>query len=281
MAAALALLVILIILISSCVRGCSAQKADEQSAQTTAATEMNSQDSRVAAGVSSEVTSQFTTALNRDDELTWIAANASQYPSERMLILALNEPSAIDYVYNYPNSDKSAQAYSDAVTKGTFPQLYDWDSRWGNVTYGNAPIGVTGSGPTCLSMAYMGLLGKSDKTPADLATLATNDGLATGEEGTSGDFFTKEASGLGLACTQYEATEDNLVSSLSNNDVVIVEVKAGTISTTAHWALVVGRNDNGSAILYDPTSESATNHEWDTATIASICSSFYSLAVAG
>ena len=262
----------LIVAIASCARGCA--KNNEPQAATT---ETNAQDSRVAAGVSSELTSQLSTALDRDDKIAQIAANANQYSDTRLITLALNEPTAVEFVANYPSASKSSMAYTDTVAKGSFPQLYTWDQRWGNVDYAGSALAVTGSGPTCLSMAYMGLVGNGNKTPADIAALATSDNLATGDEGTSGDFFTKEATGLSLTCTKYESSEDSLVTLLTNGAAVIVQLKANTVTTQAHWALVVGRNGNGSAILYDPTSTAASTHEWDTATIASDASTMYGL----
>ena len=62
-ALAVVLLVLVIVGVSSCVRGCSSDPA--QSA--------NPVDSRVAAGVSEELTQQFATELNRDEKLAGIA----------------------------------------------------------------------------------------------------------------------------------------------------------------------------------------------------------------
>ena len=117
---------------------------------------VNEIDSRVAAGVSEDLTQEFADALNRNDKLSWIAANADQYSDTSMLELALNEPASIDFVAAYPSSDKTAELYGDSVTAGSAPLLYDWDTRWGNVDYAGSALGVTGSGPTALSMTRNG-----------------------------------------------------------------------------------------------------------------------------
>ena len=141
---AIAVLVLVILGVSSCVRGC-ATKQDGTAA-------VNVADSRVAAGVSEELTQKFTGALDRNDKLSWIAANANQYSDTSLLELALDEPDSIDFVAAYPSSDKTAKPYGESVTAGSAPQLYDWDTRWGNVDYAGSALGVTGSGPTALSM---------------------------------------------------------------------------------------------------------------------------------
>ena len=280
MAAGIVILIILVVVIASCARGCSPSSAGDSSQQaTTTAKQQNSVDSRVAYGVSADVTKQLATALDRDDKITQIAQNADQYPSEKMLLLALDEPSAVDFVAGYPSSSKSASPYTDPVTKGTAPLLYCWDSRWGGVDYGGTPLALAGSGPTSLSMAYMGLTGKTDKTPADLASLAVSGGYATGDDGTGVDFFSKDASALGLTIETYSVSKSNLTSALTGSSMAIVELKASTITAEAHWALVTKTNDDGSVTLYDPTSSAASTHTWDAATIVGSASTMLCVSV--
>ncbi|MCH3942337.1 MAG: hypothetical protein WAY93_05050 [Atopobiaceae bacterium] len=281
MLAGILVLVILIVALANCARGCSSSAggSTDQQAATTAAAQQNGVDSRVAYGISADVTRQLATALDRDDKIAQIAQNADQYPSEKMLLLALDEPGAVDFVAGYPSSSKSASPYTDSVTKGTAPLLYCWDSRWGGVDYGGSPLALTGSGPASLSMAYMGLTGKTDKTPADLATLSTSGGYATGDDGTSADFFSKDASGLGLTVETYSVSESNLTGALTGSSMAVVELKASTITNDAHWALATKANADGSVTLYDPTSTAASTHAWDAATIAGAANTILCVSV--
>ena len=189
-ALALVLIVLLVVGVSSCVKGCS-NGGDQPAA------DQNQIDSRVAAGVTDELTNRFKTELDRNEKLAQIAANANAYDDTSLLELALDVPESIDFVANYPNAQKSGQAYSDAVSKGTAPELYDWDIRWGAVAYGEHPLAVSGSGPTAFSMAYMGLTGSADKTPADMAALASGQNFATGDSGTDGKPGTNRDPGTG------------------------------------------------------------------------------------
>ncbi|MCH4053507.1 MAG: hypothetical protein LKG38_03385 [Atopobiaceae bacterium] len=275
MAIGIIILFLLIFGISSCVRGCTAQKASEAEKQT------NPVDSRVAYGASEDITNALASRLDEDEDLSWIAKHADEYSDDRIIQLALRESAAVSFVRGLPDAKATSAAYEDAVTQGTCPVLYDWDTRWGYVEYGGdgLPLGLTGSGPTCLSIVYMGITGNSDKTPADMAQLATDSGCATGDLFCTGDLFSGQASGLGLSCVQTGVTSDELLSALQTG-FVIAQANAGTLTSDAHWVVVTTANDDGSVSMIDPTSTEVTSHEWDPGTIASSCAAFYCLSAA-
>ncbi len=269
--AALLVLVLLVLAISSCVRGCSSSTTDSED-------EVNSQDSRVAAGASSGITTALTPALNVADNLNKIAQNADKYSDTRMIELAVSEPDAVEFVANYPDADKSAQTFTDSVTKGSYPALYDWDSRWGNIDYADGAFGITGSGPTVLSMAYMGLTGSSDKTPATIADIATSAGYANGDAGLSSDFFDNTLAQVGLAGHKYTPSGDNISLVLEDGAPLAVLVKANTLTSYAHWVLVSGTADDGSVYVNDPTSATVSSHTWAASTISSDADTMYALS---
>lgn len=268
-ALAVVLLVLVIVGVSSCVRGCSSDPA--QSA--------NPVDSRVAAGVSEELTQQFATELNRDEKLASIAATADRYADTGLLELALSVPEAIDFVAAYPDAEKTAQPYGGTVTQGEAPQLWCWDARWGNVDYAGRALAITGSGPTALSMAYMGLTGNNDKSPADLAQQASEANAATGDSAMAASFLESSAEGLGLSYRSYTSNADNLSQALDAGTYVLLETKAGSITSTAHWILLVSENEDGSITVYDPTSPDVSAHPWAAATLAASTDTIHALSL--
>ena len=274
LAGAIIVLILLVVGISSCVRGCSKQRESSEGSAG------NSLDARVAAGASSEITAALTPALDKADGLDKIAANADAYTDPRMIALAVSEPEAISFVANYPGSDKTSSGYSDEVAKGTYPQLFDWDSRWGNVDYADGALGVTGSGPTVVAMAYMGLTGKNDQTPATIATTATDAGYASGDADTDKAFFASGLTSLGLTATEYTVSADNITSMLQDGTPIAVLVKADTLTHYAHWILVVGTGEDGALVVYDPTSASVSSHTWSASTIGFDGDVMYTLAAA-
>lgn len=267
--------ILLIVGISSCVRSCS--DAREESQQQAEQTET----ARVASGLSDSLTSRLNSALDRNDKLAAIAASADKYADTALIDLALAHPEAIDFVASYPDAEKTAQAYGESATKGKVPELFCWDARWGAVDYGEHAMAVSGSGPVAYSMAYMGLTGKTDKAPAEMAALATKADAATGDSGTDGAFFKSSASELGLTVTSHEATADNLTEILDSGVYLLVEAKAGSLSDEAHWVLVVSENSDGTLGIYDPTDPDASKHDWAASTIASACDTFYAVSAQG
>ncbi|MBP3884871.1 MAG: hypothetical protein J6D54_08060 [Olsenella sp.] len=274
---AIAILVILFIVISSCTRSCSSQRTqDEQREQR----EVNSYDSRVASGVSEALTNKFTPTLDKNEKLAWIAENANLYSDEHLPELALRESAAIDFVASVPSHDKTETSYGEGVEKNSYPQLYDWDTRWGYVEYGGSNVGVNGSALTSLAMAYMGLTGKTDHSISDLAKLAQEGNYVTSDGGTSEGFFTGVAESIGLVAREYTPSGDNITLALGEGEPVIVRLNAGFTTPYAHWAVVVSQNSDGSVTMYDPDSTSASTHTWAPGTIAGKTSKMFAMSAA-
>jgi hypothetical protein len=271
---AVVVLVLLVFGISSCVRGCSSRNN-----QGSADAAVNTQDSRVAAGAAPDVTSKLTPALDTADALRRIADNADKYSDSRLIDLAVTVPEAANFVANYPSADHTAADFNDSLTSGTFPVLYDWDSRWGYTDYADGAFGVTGSGPTVLAMAFMGLTGEGTQTPYTVGQMVTSSNFATGEAGMSKDFCTNtNLSKIGLSANSYSATVDDLQTALSGGTPAAILVRANTLTTYAHWILVTGYAQDGSVVVNDPTSTSVSSHTWAPGTIVSNADAIFALS---
>lgn len=267
-------IVVMIVGVTSCIR-----RNNESTHQTIEETKpMNEQDQRVALGVSASMTSRFTEALDEGEALVTIAQNADQYEDDRMLELALSEPSSRGFVAAYPSSDKSSYPYDDEVSRGKIPSLFDWDDRWGAVTYGDGPLAVTGSGPTTLAMAYMGLTGKTDYTPTQIAQQANKSNYATGDSGSKGELFSKLATSIGLITEEVTPSTDTLSYSLSDSTCIAAEFKEGTLTNHTHWALVVAYNSDDTVTVYDPTSTEVTERPWALSTIVNASNTFFAIS---
>ncbi len=273
----MAILILIAAFAYACTRGSSQQGTQsDQEQQGTG----NQWDARVSASASQDLTQRFSTQLDRNEKLATIAQNLDKYPDQRIPELALSEPDAMDFVAGYPTAESKASDFGQDNAKGSYPMLFDWDTRWAYVEYAGSVLGVTGSGPTALSMAYMGLTGKTDKTAAAFAADATDKGYtSTGNEGTTADLFTYEARQLGFKIKQYDPSADSITSLLATKGTVaIVRLKEGFDTSSAHWALIVKRNDDGSVTLYDPACSAASSHPWDVGSIAAGASDLYALS---
>ena len=81
------------------------------------------------------------------------------YP-EPLIECLVGNPEKEAFVLNYPlkkstYSNKNLDAY---LGQSQVPLFLQWDSRWGYYVYGSSVMGVTGCGPTCLSMVALHLL---------------------------------------------------------------------------------------------------------------------------
>ncbi|MEY8436179.1 hypothetical protein AAK967_00305 [Atopobiaceae bacterium 24-176] len=247
----------------------------------------------------SDLQNSLKQALSRNAQLADIAERGTEYP-ESLIRLALSEPASVGFVYGWTSSDhETAQAYDDAVAKGTVPELYGWDARWGYLDYGGSPLAVSGSGPIACAIARMGLLGNAEQTPTTIAKAAADAGKASGDSGTDSTFFTEKAADLGLAMAALDlqgasggaasssGQGDNaaeagdsgtgdagqaqpgeaLAKALGGSAYVLVETNGGALGSASHWVLVTA-GDNGAVTVHDPMSTANSSHQWDPATVA-------------
>lgn len=207
-----------------------------------------------------------------DSRIVYIVNNRQRYVdafgeerATKLLQLVAQEPESLDFVAalldSYPQS--SAKPYEEKVSKGTVPLLMQWDERWGYTEYCAGPFGSTGCCPTSLSMVYMGLTGKTDKTPADMAVLATENGYAADGEGTIGSFLTDMAPSLGLQCELFTPSSDALLTYLESGYAVIVNVGPGDFTTAGHFFVATGVASDGSIRINDPYSKTNSSVTWD------------------
>ncbi|MDO5043141.1 MAG: C39 family peptidase [Slackia sp.] len=198
-----------------------------------------------------------------------------------LLELAAQDDAAIDFVAglpeNYPSA--SAQPFGESVEKGTVPLLFQWDERWGYVDYCAGPIGTTGCCPTSLSMVYMGLTGKTDKTPADMAAIATSNGYAEDGQGTYANFLTEMAGSFGLQCEKFTPSTQNLLTYLESGYVVICNVGPGDFTDSGHFFVATGLASDGTVKINDPYSSVTSATTWSPDRIANQSIGMYAFRV--
>lgn len=235
-------------------------------------------DERIEQGTAQTLAVQLTPILNRNDKLSWIAKNTSKYPDTRIIELALREPDAIDFVYQWPSAKKEAQPFTGGVLRGTAPQFFSWDLRWANVDFAGIPLAVTGDVPCVASMAYMATTGNTDKTPATMGQIITSAGLVDERGNTSTEFFKKTPAEAGISFKSIDPNAQSISEALGQRNLVAAHLVNETHPELSHWVLIADHSQTGALVIYDPVSSQNSAHLWDPADFLSQCDELYVVA---
>lgn len=158
--------------------------------------------------------------------------------------------------------------------KGTIPMLFQTDPAWASKPYAGTDIATSGCGPTCLSMVYIALTGKTDKGPVQMAEFSEKAGFV--QDGmTAWALMTDGAEMLGLSAEELPASEAALEGALAEGRPVITSMLPGDFTTTGHFIVIAGISDNGELIVRDPNSAERSNQTWDIQTVLAQCANLW------
>ena len=163
-----------------------------------------------------------------------------------------------------------------AWRRGEVPYLYQTDAAWANLPYAGGTIGENGCGPTCLAMAYVALTGAHDRGPVEMCALSERLGC-TVDGMTAWAFMTDGPAALGLTSEELSADSDDVRGALSAGKVVICSMVPGDFTTTGHFIVVAGVDDEGRLLVRDPNSAARTAKTWDVADVLAQCANLWSI----
>lgn len=186
------------------------------------------------------------------------------YPESLIALLEKN-PETKDFVLNYhKNKDKHPEIdLSGEVTKGAIPLFLQWDERWGYEIYGSDFLAVTGCGPTCLSMVRCGLSGETEWNPLRTANMAEESGYYVAGAGSSWSLMTEGAAQMGLLADTVIFDAEHIVAELEAGRPVICIMGPGDFTTSGHFIVLTGVDEDGKIIVRDPNSKSNSKKTWD------------------
>lgn len=194
----------------------------------------------------------------------YIASHENEYPASLRELLERN-PETVQFVYDYPEqgSKEPEIDLSGEVTQGTIPLFLQWDERWGYQQYGSDMIAITGCGPTCLSMVYCGLTGKSDQSPLDVAHFSQEQGYYNEGVGTAWTLMSEGARQLGLNPEELPLSGQLIRNRLEAGQPVICTMGPGDFTDSGHYLVLTGVNSDGTITLNDPNSPKNSEKSWD------------------
>ena len=186
----------------------------------------------------------------------------SDWPAEILELLEKN-PETEKFVWEYPlKKDLEVDIdLSEYIGCDKVPLLLQWDPRWGYVEYTGKVMGLSGCGPTCLSMVCIYLLDDAKYTPKYIAAFAEENGYCSPG---SGSFWTLISEGgvqLGLDVQEIPLVENRIIQNLQQGNPIICNVKEGFFTTTGHY-IVMTEYADGYVKVNDPNSVIKSEQVW-------------------
>lgn len=177
-----------------------------------------------------------------------------------------------------PSQEEAAHSTpAHAWRKGEVPFLYQIDPQWSGEPYAGGSIHENGCGPTCLSMVYISLTGKTDLDPAAMARFSEQNGF-TVDGMTAWALMTDGAAMLGLRSAELSASADAVRAELEAGRPIICSVRPGDFTTTGHFIVLAGLTDDGQVMVRDPNSAGNGDHPWDLDRILGQCANLWSFS---
>ncbi|MGN0650254.1 MAG: C39 family peptidase [Oscillospiraceae bacterium] len=189
------------------------------------------------------------------------SVSLSEYPNELVELLERN-PETQDFVLNYPLA-KDAEYDTDVLLPedGSVPLFLQWDKRWGYMRYSGELMGISGCGPTVLSMAASYLLNNEKLSPAYIADFSEKNGFASRGNGTAWRLMSEGAQMLGLTSEEVPLWENSMVSALTDHKLIICAMGKGDFTSTGHFILLTDYED-GLFSVRDPNSVIRSERLW-------------------
>lgn len=183
--------------------------------------------------------------------------------SQELIELAVKNPEMESFICNYPLKKDvySGEPLDEYLQQAQVPLFLQWDSRWGYFVYGDKPMGVTGCGPTCLSMVALHLLQDPQMTPQYIAKFSQQNGFYVEGTGSAWSLMTQGAKELGLQVKEVSLDEDVVMRHLSQGRPIICAMGRGDFTENGHFIVFVGAED-GKIRVNDPNSRIRSEKLW-------------------
>lgn len=186
----------------------------------------------------------------------------SDYP-QNLIDLYERNPETKDFVFEYPLKKNASPSIDlGGLSTSSVPLLMQWDQRWGYEEYAGDLFGLTGCGPTCLSMAAIYLTGDTSMNPKWMADFATSYGYASEGNGSAWTLFSEGARKLGLDVTEIPMDEQRIADNLNVGNPIVASMGKGDFTTSGHFIVLTAYKD-GQLKVNDPNSKENSEKLWD------------------
>ena len=187
--------------------------------------------------------------------------NADAYSKDMLEHLA-NNPEMAAYVIGSLESDGSVTGgFTASELETEFPLLLQFDPRWGYFEYGGKEMGLSGCGPTCLSMAVLALTDYDDVTPDKIAAYSLEKEYYVQDVGTAWKLLDEFPTLYGLSVEHPTLKENSMKAALDEGKILICSVKKGVFTAEGHFIVIYGYDETG-FMVNDPKCVARSNRTW-------------------
>lgn len=174
----------------------------------------------------------------------------------------LPAPAAADSPYATADAGAAQSTAADQWEQGVVPSLYQSDTSWADVPYGQATLASTGAAPVALAMAYVAATGDTTYTPVEFAQWATDHDLTAAGVDTIGAFLQQGGTAFGLAVDPMIVDDRTLRHAIVSNVPVLVVTQPGTFAPASSVVVLDDIDKDSRIVLHDPTSPSRSAKSW-------------------
>lgn len=208
-----------------------------------------------------EIATRLKNLAERYPEFQSIYDHMDEYPEALLNNLCCN-PNMLDFALGYQENYDTTSGTLEASELEGIPLFIQWDKRWGYNAYGNDVVGLSGCGPTCLSMVIVGLTKNQDATPDKLADYATEQGYYEQNAGTKWSFMDEAASAYGVKGYYIYLNKDTMQEELAAGHPIVCAMRSGNFTSQGHFIVIAGMEGDKFRV-HDPNSIERSQQLWD------------------
>ena len=175
--------------------------------------------------------------------------------SDSSHIQSKRNPSVIEFfahsLLENPGSYAKDPGY-DPFPEYKMSYFSQWDQRWGYTKYAGEEFGISGCGPTVLTMVYNYLTGDTDVTPESMGEFATSNGYALDGNGSSWMLMSEGAEKLGLTVETLILHKPVIDEALLAGKPIILVLGPGHFTSQGHFVAIHDIDENGDYLIFDP-----------------------------
>lgn len=203
----------------------------------------------------------------KDSRIAELYEKREEYTVD-MLNKVVNNPETADFVLGYPTAENTVNGgFTRKEKTAKYPHFTQWDPRWGYVSYGEDNIGISGCGPTCLSMVILTLTRNAEATPANIAKFSMDNGYYVEGTGTAWSLMTEISGAYDVASFQIPIEEQTMRDELEKGRMLICSVGPGDFTSAGHFIVIYGYDGNG-FLVNDPYCIARSERKWSFETLS-------------